>query len=391
MSTLPVTDKRDNPPALSINPEAAPRDSLVALEGSTPKSQDLGSGEFPGDNSSQFEVIVHPQNQHKLNTSQSDDDLGARRGQMSFEGSSRVHGGSMSPARQSLNDSFVEMKVKGIRRISSVDGNSSIEIRRASVNRFGFLFDDEEVGLFSEEFLTSEEKISANELTRLKKQYNERLEKWESMTKKWSRTSESLIKKRTRKGIPDPYRGRAWSLILKSRIPRDAEFKDFRAVPFLDLLQKLNPEAEYTISVDVPRSFPKHVRFGEKDGEGQVALGHALKAYANLDPEVGYCQGMSFIMATLLMYFTEEEALWAFWCMMGPPYNLREMFLPGLPKLMQSIYVLEKLMAIFIPDLFTHLDSSGMIASIYASPWFMTIFTVGFPFETTLRVLDCFF
>jgi hypothetical protein len=305
-------------------------------------------------------------------------------------------GGSISPGRMSLNDSFIEMKSgKGIaRRISSVDGGSSLEIRRSSVNRFGFLFDDEDVGLYGEEFLeqiASEEKMNPRELARLNAQYNERLKKWDNMTKKWSRNSDNLLKKRIRKGIPEPYRGKAWKLILKSRIPKDAPYKDPSDIPYDQLVHERNPDAEYCISVDVPRSFPKHVRFMETDGEGQRALGRALKAFSNLDKEIGYCQGMSFIMATLLMYFTEDEALWAFSCLMGPPYNLKNLFLPGLPKLLQSVAVLEKLMNVFMPDLLNHLQENNMIASIYAAPWFMTVFIVGFPFELTLRIFDCFF
>ena len=41
----------------------------------------------------------------------------------------------------------------------------------------------------------------------------------------------------------------------------------------------------------------------------QQALFNVLKAYAVYNPEIGYCQGMGFISALLLMYMAEEVFL----------------------------------------------------------------------------------
>eukprot|EP00952_Eustigmatos_sp_NYUAD-ZCMA_P014122 55401-Eustigmatos_ZCMA.PRE.1 len=37
---------------------------------------------------------------------------------------------------------------------------------------------------------------------------------------------------------------------------------------------------------------------------GQSRLRRVLHAYSRIDPEVGYCQGMGFVTAMLLTYFT---------------------------------------------------------------------------------------
>lgn len=41
----------------------------------------------------------------------------------------------------------------------------------------------------------------------------------------------------------------------------------------------------------------------------QMALFNTLKAYSILDEEIGYCQGMSFVMGLLLMHV--RDASWA--------------------------------------------------------------------------------
>lgn len=52
-----------------------------------------------------------------------------------------------------------------------------------------------------------------------------------------------------------------------------------------------------------------------------------LLAYAFFDTEVGYVQGLNFIVANLLWHSSEEQAFWALISMMYL-YDLRCMFLP---------------------------------------------------------------
>lgn len=42
------------------------------------------------------------------------------------------------------------------------------------------------------------------------------------------------------------------------------------------------------------------------------------------------------------------------------------------------------------PKLHRHLEAEGVTVDLYAMPWFLTLFTKDFPFESTLRVLDVF-
>lgn len=50
------------------------------------------------------------------------------------------------------------------------------------------------------------------------------------------------------------------------------------------------------------RTFPGHTYFASPLGPGQLALFNLLKAYSLLDPEVGYCQGLSFVAGILLLH-----------------------------------------------------------------------------------------
>lgn len=53
---------------------------------------------------------------------------------------------------------------------------------------------------------------------------------------------------------------------------------------------------------DINRTFPAHDFFKETGGLGQDSLYRISKAYAVHDEEVGYCQGLSFLVASLLLH-----------------------------------------------------------------------------------------
>jgi len=75
--------------------------------------------------------------------------------------------------------------------------------------------------------------------------------------------------------------------------------------------QRLSTESspyDALIGKDVGRSFPNVDMFREKDGEGQRMLGNVLKAFSLYDEEIGYCQGLGFVVGPLLMHMSESEA-----------------------------------------------------------------------------------
>ena len=101
-----------------------------------------------------------------------------------------------------------------------------------------------------------------------------------------------LLTRHIKDGIPAPVRGVVWQLISKSKDPElEATFRSLlrRSSPFEKIIQR-----------DLSRTFPSHEYF-QPDGPGQKSLFHVLKAYSLYDPDVGYCQGVSFVVGALLL------------------------------------------------------------------------------------------
>lgn len=85
----------------------------------------------------------------------------------------------------------------------------------------------------------------------------------------------------------------------------------------------------------------------------------------------------------------EEEAFAVLVCLMQD-FTLREMYKPDMFFLGLCIYQLECMVQEFLPDLYRHFQSEHFNTSMYASSWFLTLFTNQFPLSIVCRIMDLF-
>lgn len=50
------------------------------------------------------------------------------------------------------------------------------------------------------------------------------------------------------------------------------------------------------------RTYPNNVYFSKQVKHGRIALYNVLKAYAVSDPDIGYCQGLSFVAGLFMLH-----------------------------------------------------------------------------------------
>ncbi|KAF8287874.1 putative rab-like GTPase activating protein [Trypanosoma cruzi] len=217
--------------------------------------------------------------------------------------------------------------------------------------------------------------------------------KWANMASDWSNVNSkrhAKLKERCRKGIPARFRGVAWQLLLGSQ-KQMSDAANRGTYESLYKKELADPELTNTIGRDLARTFPTHILFRDEGGVGQTFLRNVLHAYAAVDPEVGYVQGMGFVVGVLSTQMGEEETFWALYTLMyDRRYKLRDMYRPGFPMLQQLFYQLKRLMARFVPKVYHHFETMGVDPSFYASQWFMTLFVYHFQFRALLRVWDIF-
>ncbi|XP_045120636.1 ecotropic viral integration site 5 ortholog-like isoform X4 [Portunus trituberculatus] len=200
---------------------------------------------------------------------------------------------------------------------------------------------------------------------------------WET----WNKRKSTQLKELVRKGIPHHFRGITWQLLCSAHnSPEKANYAEYL---------RTTSACEKVIRRDMARTYPEHDFFKEKDGLGQESLFNVMKAYSLHDREVGYCQGSAFIVGLLLMQMPEEEAF-AVLVKLMQDYRMREMFKPSMAELGLCMYQLECLIQEHLPDLHAHFTSQSFHTSMYASSWFLTLFSTTLQQPLACRMMDCF-
>jgi hypothetical protein len=129
------------------------------------------------------------------------------------------------------------------------------------------------------------------------------LEFWAALVQDYPSTAvrlPTLTTTKIRSGVPPPLRGVVWTSISGAR---DTHLE----AAYEKLLGERSPY-EGIINKDVGRSFPGVELFRDAEGEGQKMLGRVLKCFSLQDEEIGYCQGLGFLVGPLLMNMGEREA-----------------------------------------------------------------------------------
>ncbi|XP_019593714.2 TBC1 domain family member 4 isoform X3 [Rhinolophus sinicus] len=194
-----------------------------------------------------------------------------------------------------------------------------------------------------------------------------------------------------KEGVPKSRRGEIWQFLalqyrLRHRLPNKQQPPD---ISYKELLKQLTAQ-QHAILVDLGRTFPTHPYFSAQLGSGQLSLFNLLKAYSLLDKEVGYCQGISFVAGVLLLHMSEEQAFEMLKFLM---YDLgfRKQYRPDMMSLQIQMYQLSRLLHDYHRDLYNHLEENEISPSLYAAPWFLTLFASQFPLGFVARVFDIIF
>ncbi|XP_042170736.1 LOW QUALITY PROTEIN: TBC1 domain family member 1-like [Oncorhynchus tshawytscha] len=217
---------------------------------------------------------------------------------------------------------------------------------------------------------------------------------WESMLGTQARSkvkfNTDTVHSAVEQGVPRQYRGEVWKFlseqfVLRQPVPVRSP-SDNR--PYKELLKQLTSQ-QHAILIDLG-PFRHHPYFQAQLGSGQLSLYNLLKAYSLLDPEVGYCQGLSFVAGVLLLHMGEEEAFNMLQFLMYH-MGLRKQYRPDMMILQIQMYQLSRLLHDYHRDLYVHLEQHEIGPSLYAAPWFLTAFASHFPLGFVARVFDMLF
>ena len=144
------------------------------------------------------------------------------------------------------------------------------------------------------------------------------------------------------------------------------------------------------IEKDVHRTFGSVRGLRVPQQEALQSLRNVLLAYAEHNPQVGYCQSMNFIAAVLLLVVDEESA---WWCLAA----IVERLMPGhFSQCMAMAIVDQGVLSDFLRiedgQLVERLEEMQVAPSLVTTQWLLTCFVgSSLPLNALLRVWDAFF
>lgn len=185
-------------------------------------------------------------------------------------------------------------------------------------------------------------------------------------------------------GIPVAYRSKIWAECSGATALRVPGYYDDLVASKTD-----DPVIVSQIQMDIHRTLTDNVFF--RKGPGVTKLNEVLLAYSRRNPQVGYCQGMNLITASLLLVMpTAEDAFWLL-------TTIIENVLPqhyydhSLLASRADQQVLRQYVAEVLPKLSAHLDELGIELEALTFQWFLSVFTDCLSAEALFRVWDVIF
>lgn len=127
--------------------------------------------------------------------------------------------------------------------------------------------------------------------------------------------------------------------------------------------------------------------------ENKSSLSNILKLYAFSHPKIGYCQGMSFIAEFLLYLFRNEAVAFVFMDSLIEKYAMAQLYVDNIPLLKKLLYQMDRLVYLWLPSLMASLANEGFNSALFATPWFISVFTHILRSEDNeglLAIWDCF-
>nr|CAB3250948.1 growth hormone-regulated TBC protein 1-A-like [Phallusia mammillata] len=200
-----------------------------------------------------------------------------------------------------------------------------------------------------------------------------------------------MVKRFCRKGIPERHRPMVWMDVSGARKKMQKEPEKYQKLLSSDPDTLEDRLVQDAINTDLDRTFPDNIHFQVATAENQKKqLNNILIAYGRHRPEIGYCQGMNYITALLLIVVKDEEK--CFWLLsvlidtILPQYYSKMM-----TALRAELNVLTEIVGTKYPNIQRVMDSEGIPWMLVASKWFICLYIDILPIETVLRIWDCLF
>lgn len=201
----------------------------------------------------------------------------------------------------------------------------------------------------------------------------------------------SHFRSRVLKGPPICLRWVSWLVLNNIPVKRSENIVDYY------LSKNIDKSLDKQIIKDIDRTFSSLNSNYFNEMMLKNSLYRILKAYAAVDSEIGYCQGLNLITAFLLIVcnYNEKDVFYILISLLSNSYGnnflIRGFFTEEFPLLKLYVFFFEELFEKYNKKLKEHFDKLDLPLDTWAGRWFQTLFTICLPVEMCQRVWDCMF
>ncbi|XP_063046664.1 TBC1 domain family member 16 isoform X2 [Engraulis encrasicolus] len=205
-------------------------------------------------------------------------------------------------------------------------------------------------------------------------------------------------------GIDPSIRGEVWPFLLRyyswdsSSEEREA-WRLQKRTEYQDIQQRrlcMSPEeqsefwrkVQFTVDKDVVRTDRTNLFFRGENNPNVEIMRRILLNYAVFNPEMGYCQGMSDLVAPLLSEVQDESD--TFWCFVGLMENTIFISSPRDEDMERQLLYLRELLRLMLPRFHQHLLRLGEdgLQLLFCHRWLLLCFKREFPDAEALRMWE---
>ncbi|CAG0887153.1 unnamed protein product [Cyprideis torosa] len=209
---------------------------------------------------------------------------------------------------------------------------------------------------------------------------------WDSVDAKLTYTDK--LKGMVTEGIPHSLRPQVWVRLSGALVKKQSS-----DTTYTEILNAASSDQLVTakqVEKDLLRTLPGNACFSSITAPGVSKLRRVLRSVAWLYPHIGYCQGMGFVAACLLLVMDEETAFWmmcaAIEDLLPPSY-----YSNSLLGIQADQRVLRELIGSFLPAVDAILKEHDMDIGLITVNWFLTLFASVLQMKVLVRIWDLFF
>ncbi|XP_051570095.1 TBC1 domain family member 16-like isoform X2 [Myxocyprinus asiaticus] len=205
-------------------------------------------------------------------------------------------------------------------------------------------------------------------------------------------------------GIDPSIRGEVWPFLLHyysydSTSEEREAWRLQKRVEYQEIQQRrlsMSPEehsefwrkVQFTVDKDVVRTDRSNMFFRGENNPNVEIMRRILLNYAVFNPEMGYCQGMSDLVAPLLTEIQDESD--TFWCFVGLMENTIFISSPRDEDMEKQLMYLRELLRLMLPRFHQHLTRLGEdgLQLLFCHRWVLLCFKREFPDTEALRMWE---